>query len=210
MENSDTIRFKSLDFANEGGNLNTPSVFAEWRAQLKTDIGSCIKAKCNLKKISLFQFRNLTVFETRKLESCINDCVIGCLALCPCCNAPCDLNKDHMGSHSTRAHRLPAVRGVYWAGSDNLDNKHDCNTLASLDFHYAGKPLRNFEKDYQWLCDQSINASSQAFWKWYIDEFQDELLEFWNKTGWHVPFDNWNQKASAQAYVDGYGRMWGV
>ncbi|XP_033097288.1 interferon-induced very large GTPase 1-like [Anneissia japonica] len=137
--------------------------------------------------------------------------LLGCLKLCPFCNAPCDLQSgDEYDDHRTEYHRPQGVAGYHWEFTKKL-NVDVCtssvmteNRFKNIDTEHKWHPYKEYQsvnEYYKAWKIQPIAAGSQLYWKWFMATYNEELAEYYDCKPGDIP-DEWEQISWETAKAD--------
>ncbi|XP_017539078.1 interferon-induced very large GTPase 1-like [Pygocentrus nattereri] len=128
----------------------------------------------------------MNVFSQRP-EDILKNQLCGCWVQCPFCAAICtNTIEGHEGKHSVPFHRPGGVSGRSWHKTDNL-TIDICTSLVASDAKIVlpdGKRIhyKKFRNSNYACWGITPDTSEQAYWKWFVCRFQEDLEKYYGKT----------------------------
>ncbi|KAL6460966.1 hypothetical protein MHYP_G00309320 [Metynnis hypsauchen] len=132
----------------------------------------------------------LEMFREKPDEILIKHFCRCCWVQCPFCGAVCtNSQENHTGDHNADFHRSSGTTGIYFKDTTEFSINFCTTKVASDLCFYPGDSEKSFPyRQYRtaggeyakWLI--SSDFSEQAYWKWFVSEFKDNLQKYHKKT----------------------------
>ncbi|KAL6460929.1 hypothetical protein MHYP_G00308950 [Metynnis hypsauchen] len=144
--------------------------------------------KRSLNKLSDFK---MWMFRERPDEILIKHFCGCCWMQCPFCGAVCtNSQENHTGDHHTDFHHSPGLRGLHNRGTQELCIDFcTTNVVSNRSFRSSHDPEKSVPYKVYWTAggeyaNWSISAdlSNQAYWQWFVCEFQENIENHYKKT----------------------------
>ena len=115
--------------------------------------------------------------------------IVGCTAVCPFCEVPCDTHsggKTH-GNHSATLHRPKGLGGVIFTSTEELTCDDCCSAVASDQIFLHGKnrekstPYKKYYKLYpKWTIYGDSDPDVEKYWKWVFSQHNEDFAEYYS------------------------------
>ena len=114
--------------------------------------------------------------------------IVGCTAVCPFCQVPCDTHSGgkSLGNHSATLHRPKGLGGVMFTSSEELTCGDCCSAIASDQIFRHGdnnKESTPYNKYYTPFPDWTIYGDSdpdvEKYWKWVFSQHNEDFADYY-------------------------------